>query len=47
MGFRGRTSCSFEIYGQLEFGRLLNRQIGGYGPPEDFVGVDRSPIEIV
>jgi hypothetical protein len=40
--------CSLEIYDQLEFGRLLNRQIGGYGPPDDFVGVHRSPpVEIV
>ena len=40
--------CSLEIYHQLEFGGLLDWQIGGHDPMEDFVDVDRgSPVEII
>src|SRR5258705_4492589 len=31
-----------EIYYQLEFRRLPDRQIGGRGPPEGFVGLNRG-----
>jgi hypothetical protein len=37
-----------EIYYQLEFRRLPDRQIGGRGPAEDFVDVTRGlPVEVV
>jgi hypothetical protein len=40
--------CSLEIDHQLEFGGLLDREIGGHDPIEDFIDPDRgSPVEIV
>jgi hypothetical protein len=45
--YRGRNADA-ECFGclqvdhELECGRLLDRQIGGYGPAENFVDVDRS-----
>src|SRR5258705_11695355 len=35
--------CCLEIYHQLEFGRLLDRQISGRGPAQDFIDVNRGP----
>jgi len=36
-----------EIDHQFEMSRLLERQIGGFGPPEDFVDQRRGALKIV
>jgi hypothetical protein len=45
--FNSESACRLQVDGELEFGRLLHRHIGGLRSLQDFAGIDSDLIEHV